>query len=199
MKNNPAYDSIKNNIKYSDFYGLSVDMCLENINRSEFVRHYCYTIPTPSLLEKIAQYGPILEVASGGGYFAYMLKQMGVDIIATDKLALADNHYQNFEWHATEQIEAIVALKKYPDRTILLSWPCYMSIWAYNLIKKVQNQTVIYIGEEKYGCCAENKFFNYLDKHFEIVEEIPTVIWRGLHDKCFVYRRKNGSFSKKRI
>ena len=45
---------------------------------------YTYVVPTSNLLTVLCSRAPIVELGAGTGYWAYLLRQMDVDIIAYD-------------------------------------------------------------------------------------------------------------------
>lgn len=48
------------------------------------VARYSYAIPDLTALNILAEHGPILEIGAGTGYWAYLLRQRGVDVAAFD-------------------------------------------------------------------------------------------------------------------
>lgn len=186
---NPAYDLIKD---FQVFSGSLFDKP-SVITRRDFCKKYTFAIPIPAVLEGIAKYSPIVEVGAGKAYWASVLRNMGVDIIATDRYPIQQNGYQKADHEFVENMEYLTAnqaIKSYPDRNVFMCWPEYNRSWAYEALKLIKGQYLIYIGELKDGCCADKKFFNYLEKHFEEVETLPLMSWVGIHDVCIVYRRK---------
>jgi len=51
------------------------------------IQKYAWAIPDERALKICSEFGPIIEVGAGKGYWAWLLKQRGVDIIAFDKYA----------------------------------------------------------------------------------------------------------------
>ena len=56
----------------------------EESYRFELALRYSYVLPESHLLEVISRYSPLVEVGAGTGYWAYLLRSMGVDVIAYD-------------------------------------------------------------------------------------------------------------------
>src|SRR3990167_7191971 len=54
------------------------------LERNALVDEYSWAIPNDAALRAIAECGPVFEVGAGGGYWAYCLRALGVDVIATD-------------------------------------------------------------------------------------------------------------------
>src|SRR5258707_403004 len=47
--------------------------------RAEFIHKFAFAILTADLIRKIRKYGPLIEIGSGTGYWAYELAKAGVD------------------------------------------------------------------------------------------------------------------------
>ncbi|MDR1960761.1 MAG: hypothetical protein LBQ16_00585 [Gracilibacteraceae bacterium] len=131
---------------------------------------------------------PVLEIMSGKGYLAYMLNKAGVKIIATDIQT------ENNKYYKIEQIEATQAIKKYAGDIdfIIMSWPEYRSASGKEALKAMReyaaNAYMIFIGENKDGCTADDEFYDILEyaegeikKSFEEIESsyVPFAI---VHD-----------------
>jgi hypothetical protein len=52
--------------------------------RHRLVAKYAWAIPNEEALETIAKYGPIVEIGAGNGYWAFLLRSMGVEVKAFD-------------------------------------------------------------------------------------------------------------------
>jgi len=53
--------------------------------RSTLVNKYAWAVPDDRSLEIVAKYSPIVEMGAGTGYWAKLLSDRGVDIVAYDK------------------------------------------------------------------------------------------------------------------
>lgn len=145
-----------------------------------------------------------LEVMSGRGILSYALRQKGVDVIATDNYSLARNSDSYFSlWREpvteVEDLDAVDAVRKYGRYIdiLIMSWPG-MDSTAYYAIKKLYkinpNALVVYIGEGRGGCTADDNFFD----HFEEIEDSgfePVVEsyqrWPGIYDSPCLGRYKD--------
>ena len=59
--------------------------CMKILRRS-LRRRYSYSIPSEEALQAIASIGePMVEIGAGKGYWAKLLQEKGVDIVATDR------------------------------------------------------------------------------------------------------------------
>lgn len=157
--------------------------------RFALCRKYAWAIPNDEALGVIAKYGPIVEGGAGSGYWAHLLRERGVDVVAYDD-APYENNWVDGRW--TEVlVGSAAAMAQHGDRTLLLVWPPYNKSMALDHLLAHNGQTVIYVGEGLGGCTADHAFHHYLEDHFEKVEEVNIPMWPGMHDGMEVWRRKS--------
>src|SRR5579883_1374914 len=53
--------------------------------RRFYIQKYAHAIPTNTALTAIADFAPIIEIGAGTGYWAFLLRRRGVDIICYDR------------------------------------------------------------------------------------------------------------------
>lgn len=177
--------------------GLKYTMLLA-FARYRYTYKYAWAIPRKAALEAIAKYSPIVEVGAGSGYWAKLLNDMGVDIIAYD--SDSKTHYgsgtkHHSPWFEVREGTESVA-KNHPDRALLLCWPPYATKMAVNCLKIYKGDTVLFIGEWD-GCTGDESFFKLLENKFEREEVVDLPVWLGLHDALYVYRRKKMKHTSK--
>jgi len=167
----------------------------ESIARNDLVHKYAWAIPCKAALEKIKKYSPIIEIGAGSGYWAYLLKEIGVEIVASDINPPKENEEVN-TWHPnnkcwTEIIEGgIELIERYPNHTLFLCWPPYNDPLAYNTLKSYKGKYFIFIGESEGGCTGDEKFFKYLEDTFEEIDTVIIPQYDGVHDYLTIYERK---------
>lgn len=159
-------------------------------------RKYAWGLPTPAALSVVARHGPIVEVGSGTGYWAWLLFQMGADIIAYDMSPgmTLRNHFHGFKpgFYPVHKCDAEEAARKHPDRTLLLCWPSDTTM-ASRALSAYGGGTVIYIGfnSERQGVYTGDKTFHkLLSEQWTLVEEHEIPSWYPCRDCLRVYRRK---------
>lgn len=156
--------------------------------RAEHTNNIGFVKITPQLVDVIRKYSPLLEVGAGTGALANAIREAGGDIIATDS--------GTWKWNTdpvnVQKMGAEAAVKNIiGDRNLLLSWPMYKHSYADKAIKALPSgRYFIYIGEDDGGCCANDAFFNRLNRDFEKIEDSDVDPWYGLHDHLTVYRKK---------
>lgn len=143
----------------------------------------------------------VLEVMAGRGWLAKALSDKGIDVRATDDLSWYKDKNGNDKWDTPlvplENLDAVKAVQKYGSTVdiIIMSWPPYESIDAYNVLmtmRKVNSDCLmLYIGEGSGGCTAEDKFHETLtpvsDPEFQKVED-NFERWWGIHDHPYLVK-----------
>lgn len=162
--------------------------------REYFTEKYSWAVPTEEAIREIAKYAPILEIGAGAGYWAYLLRKIGVEILAFDEAppgGKKENSYRHKrQW--SEVLEGnIEKVDEYPNHTLFLCWPPYDDPMAFDCITRTKAKHLIYVGEGGYGCNATDEFFAYVHKHFDECEtDILIPKWDGIHDYFEIYKRK---------
>ena len=178
------------------------DCLRRSMARGEFCKTFAWAIPNNQAIETIARYSPIVEIGAGGGYWAMLLRDKGVDVICYDKNppnvkldASKSESWSQVLWSEVLKGGSTQA-GKYPDRALFLCWPPYRQNMADNALRhylKAGGKTIIYVGETKWGCCANEKFFSRLKKNFTLEEYVSIPVWDSIHDQLFVWTRKEES------
>jgi hypothetical protein len=132
----------------------------------------------------------VVEAGAGGGYWAWQLRQAGVDVVACEPLDLAGNSYVAREW--TELLrDNHDAPKHHPDRALFLCWPSYADPWAAQSLATYKGDLLIYAGEDEGGCTADSAFFELRDAEWEEIGDSPAhVSYWGIHCNLTAYSRK---------
>lgn len=156
--------------------------------RDACLAQYGFAIPNELALAALAQRSPILEVGAGSGYWAWCLRERGVDVLACDT---RDDWPCNERepWTEVMLADGRVMAREHPDRTLLLCWPS-MERWAAEILQAYRGQRVVYIGEGEGGCTGDRAFHRLLSWRWRCVEAIEIPVWLGLHDHMYCYERK---------
>jgi hypothetical protein len=170
---------------------LGADGYLAQFSLREKMLGFCFAVLTEDMINKIKPYGPILEVGAGTGYWAYETKKRGVDYLATDAYTLPSNKYfpSSKAWEHVYSYTAVDAVKRFPDRTLLMCWPEYCKSWAVEALREYKGDIFIYVGEEEGGCCADDDFFEHLGNYWDEREQLDMPQFFGLHDVAIIYER----------
>jgi hypothetical protein len=170
-------------------------LCGELMVRDRVVEKFGFAVLGRATIELLKQYGPILEIGSGSGYWSYELRNAGIDVIPTDpqtatyRFGESQGRWKDL-WVPIEKLTAQQALAKYPGRTLLTVWPDLDGEWVGEALASFPGPTLIYVGESQGGCTANDKFFELLEQGWSeiLCHDIPQ--FRGIHDCLYVYRRR---------
>jgi len=167
--------------------------------REELTRKYAWAVPTPEALRTVAKYaGPgLLSIGAGTGYWESLLAQLGVDVLAFDRRPPTEKPFAdggNSHGHTGQFFRVRPGthrkVRRWPERTPFLSWPSYGESWACQAARWTWAEHFVYVGEGEGGCTADDAFFVYMERAWELIEEVWIPQWPGIHDRLFVWRRR---------
>lgn len=167
---------------------------LHNGARGPLVRRYAWAIPTEEAVRTIVEYGPIVEMGAGTGYWASLIKMAGGDVIAYDNrppkkgMTMEDWNI----WHSDSSFSDVftadpTVLSQHSNRTLFLCWPPPDSSMATECLAEWEGDTLIFIGDRK--VTADSSFFELLDGHFSLTRVVAIPQWSGVDDRMTVWRR----------
>lgn len=166
-------------------------------DRTDLCSRYSWTITDPDTVAFVVQHsrGAVIDPMAGSGWWAHLLTQAGVDVVASDlhPPGSAGNHWHKHDTHhPIQQANAAGAVAgRCSARTLLLSWPPYDDTTGADILAATTTDRVIYIGENAGGCCGNDDMFDLLDQQWAEVACHRPVQWYGIHDFVTVYDRKN--------
>jgi hypothetical protein len=163
-----------------------------------------FAIPSPLHLAEVARHGPLVEVGAGTGYWAWCLRQLGVDIVAYDRFppqthparpdqwrgALAAGGQRNawFDCYWTQVIRGgATAAARHPDRTLLLVWP--YGAMAHRALEAYRGGRVIFVGEWDTPTVNDPPFFRRLERGWRRLRVMPAPQWPGTRSELIVLQR----------
>jgi hypothetical protein len=152
--------------------------------KAAIAAHFAWAVPTRKAIATIAAYThSVVEIGAGSGYWAWMMEQAGVSVVAFDK------YRAPFLWHEVHDgHESMVAV--YPRRTLFLCWPPFDNPMAADALALYKGEHVIFVGE-LFGGCAEAKFFALLNTQYDEVASVTLPQWFMRDDRLVVFRSKH--------
>jgi hypothetical protein len=191
-----AADSFRGNPVVGEFrLDQSVEESMARLpNRQLLVRKYCWTIPDPDTVAFVANHahGGLVDPMAGTGYWAYLLAQVGVDVVCYDLnpgTALVTNGWHGDDLYAEVCAkDGAEAVALHPDRTLFLSWPPFARDVGAHILMAYKGKRVIYIGEDE-GHTGDDEMRVILDRDWTEVDSRRPVQWWGVHDRVTVYER----------
>jgi hypothetical protein len=164
--------------------------------RWDLVQRYSFAIPTDRAIAALAKLSPLVEIGAGRGYWAYLLRQAGADIVAFDTYPRC---YADSGWWQPDQgggpwteisYGGPERAARYPERTLFLCWPPYGADMAVRALRAYRGQVVAYVGEGEGGCTGDAAFHARLEREWDMEKRIGLPQWSGIHDDLTIYRRK---------
>jgi hypothetical protein len=162
--------------------------------KSDFNVKFSYTIPTRSCIEEIKDFvgeNQILEVFSGLGLLAGCLRAIGLNVITTDSYTFAQDK-ETFT--QVEKLDAVNAVAKYPTNYLLLSWIPKRDTIGFEILKIYKGNFIILFGES--DCCAEDQFYNFLEKEWTLIKKPFIKSWNSIYDRCEIFERNKHPIDK---
>ena len=187
--------------------------------REDLVRRYSFAIPDEHALERARDASPhgILEIGAGTGYWAKMLSNVGVEVVAVDpEPAPSDKSiwFAGIAPWAPVEVGDHTSAARYGDRTLLLVWPTHDETWGSDAVSAYAaagGTCVVYVGEPPGGRTGDavlHALLGGLDRCwacaygitnaacicgtvplFQVDERIDIPRWSGFDDELRVTRR----------
>lgn len=174
--------------------------------RQRMVARYAWAIPTTDAIELLLRFTPLIEMGAGTGYWAWLVRQAGGDILAFDRYPPPDRRNR---WHAGEPRWTEVLpggprrLTRHPGRTLMLCWPPQDDPMAEQCLQVYEGQTLVYIGEleatelDATEVDAEEPLADpgalprpaHPFEGWAVTEALELPRWESINDRLFVLRR----------
>lgn len=191
LKEVPIEQSIRGSIQFKsyDYHGFDGN---HTEYRYKYVRRFAWAIPDNQALHEISQFTScVCEIGAGTGYWAYMLSQCKVSVVAYDLYVPGrdNNQYGHKQTYFDVQPGDVLSINHHHNRALMLCWPPYQNTMCEAILELFHGEKVIYIGEGEGGCTGTDKFHEMLDTGFKLVEIIDIPQWDGIHDSVYLYER----------
>ena len=108
---------------------------------------YSWAIPDRRSLKILSSFSPLIEIGAGKGYWASLLRDKDVDIVAFD------NDKDNKDTFTTVALgnEKILKNKSYKNRNLFLCYPDENYELAIKCLENFDGEHIIHVGELIYG------------------------------------------------
>lgn len=131
--------------------------------RQRLVRRYAYGIPNDAALEAIAAASPagVVELGAGTGYWARLLHERCVDVVAYDRWPPGSGANEfvddDVEWFPVREGDD-GAVAGHAERTLLLVWPTWNETWPADAVAAFHaagGTTLVFVGEGPGGLTGD--------------------------------------------
>lgn len=189
---------LQNDRDCEDIYEI-LDRVLEHYERniytkdekSIFFNSIAWSIPAEQNINDIIKFirsnkcPYIVEIGSGLGLWASILKKNDIKVHATDDHSWYDGKDKLFYTNEIENINHVDAIKKYNDENacLFLCWPPKDNDLAEYCLQNFNGKYLIYIGQDRGGLNANFEFFSTLKNCCERVKEISEEFSDDLEEK----------------
>ena len=192
------------------------------INRSWFcliagyINHtFAFAVPSDEALAALGELGPLIEMGAGSGYWAWVLRNRGADILAYDIEPASESCDNMFILSSFTEVlpgtsASVLAGGKNAERALFICWPWSTEleklpkyeVWDEDCLKAYSGSTVAYVGamnigphaaEGWSGMTSSLAFQKFLLAHFDLQQKIALPHFGDvkLYDNdLFVYTRK---------
>lgn len=162
-----------------------------SVYRQDMTALYAWSIPSPAdlgwMLDQLDGRG-VIEIGAGNGYWAWLLRQLGVDVTAVDDGSWRRAWKAVWSHVATGGPETAAA---HPDRALLLIWPPHGAAMAAQSLAAYTGDLVIYAGEGDGGATGDDDFHDALETGWEPISRAPHhPTYYGIHCRLTAYRRR---------
>lgn len=158
--------------------------------RKPLIWAYSWAIPSSEAIHAIADFcddSPIVEMGAGTGYWAWLLRQAGVEITCFDSRTEAPPHWHPINGGTPASASLDPMLR---GQTLLLVWPPLAengeSCMALEALNRLAPRSVIYVGEWR-GRTASPEFHAFLESGYRLELELPLPNWPGFRDTLRIY------------
>ena len=134
--------------------------------RADALRRFGFAVPTAAAVWSVRRHAPhgVIEIGAGTGYWAYLARQVGVDVVAVDIEPAPSAKNKWFAatplWYPVQASDH-TCVERFTDRTLLLVWPTRDEVWPADTLVRYRRgggRCVVYVGEGPGGHCGDDVF-----------------------------------------
>ncbi|WP_322489320.1 hypothetical protein [Chloroflexus sp.] len=161
--------------------------------RDRLVAKYAWAIPNRKALCALAAAAPLVEIGAGNGYWAFLLRQMGVDILAYDaNPPLGEGHTNEYSRNSlvVGQVWTDVLpggpeqAALHADRALFLCWPPSYDPMGYDALsayRQAGGRLLAYVGDFT-PACGDEAFREALREQWMMIGAITIPRWYAMKD-----------------
>ena len=164
--------------------------------RREMAALFSWAIPSGPALEMLGRYGPLVDGGAGTGYWAALLAAAGADVVAFDLAppsgAVANPYHpgRRTAWHGVQPLSTIDAVRRNPDRTLLMVWPPHGDDESgYRAVRAYRGHVLLLVGEGADGATGSVRLHRELELNWRPIATVAIPRWPSLSDRLVVFGR----------
>jgi len=167
-----------------------------------FMHHFGCVVPSYECLEVIRQTAggrKVLELGSGNGYWAYMLRRMGVSVTAVDNLQSEYRTLWISDTVVHDGVKYLEADNGARDAVLLLVYPIVGMDFTSKILKAYEGNVICVAGTQNkngYTAFRDQTIDEYITAEivgFEKTVQIPLPSFAGKDEALFVFDRRSAS------
>lgn len=151
--------------------------------RKDLVEKYSWAVPSEEAVLYLSEFGDIVEVGAGSGYWANCVNEEGGNVMPYDINPPDDT------WTEVQQADVFDMGEAAFEHPVLLVWPELDEGVATEVAERGPPH-ILYVGESRGGCTAEDEFFDELDQRYGLIAKLDIPSYAGIRDSLFHYVRK---------
>lgn len=144
---------------------------------------YAWAVPSEEAIAAIAEWSPLVEIGAGTGYWAWLLRQAGADVIAYDLAPSGStdadgnaNRYHGPNTPFTKLLRGTAEVARvHRDRTLMLCWPAREVPMASEALEAHTGSRVVHIGAR--GLTGDAAFHDRLASDYALTRVIDLPQW----------------------
>ena len=157
--------------------------------RQQHIMAYGFAVLNRATVELVQEHGPLVEVGCGAGYWAYELREAGVDIAATDPFQRT-RWPGNAVWTTAERLTAEEAIGRRPGMNMLMCWPDMNDRWGERAVRALSAERIVYVGEPRGGCTGTPGMFDAMEELYNLEAEREIPAFTLMRDRIQVLRKR---------
>jgi hypothetical protein len=167
--------------------------------RKRLVAAYAFAIPNREALTALAAEAPLVELGAGAGYWAFLLRQLGVKIEAFDRNSQAPPLWSRVDEGTPETVLQRDPRGAAQAAALFLCWPPLVApvgeppstprdSLAAQALQLYQGATVCFVGEWR-GRTGCPDFFDELEAGWQLTKTVAIPQWPGFRDALQIWKR----------
>jgi hypothetical protein len=164
------------------------------------VGRYAFAVPNLDALDALACLGPLVELGAGDGYWARLLRDRGVDVVAYDRVpgGHGDSNGTRVVWTKID-VGTEAAIRHHPNRTLFICWPYRPAQYAADALKACARGVAALVTHPTRLADDEDPLFDELEKRWNLVKrvELPQIPSRP--DALLIYERRATTDARRRL